>query len=98
MTKERYNRRGFFGVAGAGLAAAVGWPWLGGATAAQTQAADAGPESPNLIVINAKVYTVDDRMPKAEAFAVRNGRFVAVGNSDEVKSLALHRLNQVALA
>ena len=88
MTKERYNRRGFFGVAGAGLAAAVGWPWLGGATAAQTQAADAGPESPNLIVINAKVYTVDDRMPKAEAFAVRNGRFVAVGNSDEVKSLA----------
>src|SRR6516164_8990362 len=88
MTKERYNRRGFFGVAGAGLAAAVGWPWLGGATAAQAQGADAGPESPDLIVINAKVYTVDDRLPKAEAFAVRNGRFVAVGNSDEVKSLA----------
>jgi predicted amidohydrolase YtcJ len=88
MTKERYNRRGFFGVAGAGLAAAVGWPWLGGAPSAQAQAVDAGPESPDLIAINAKVYTVDDRMPKAEAFAVRNGRFVAVGNSDEVKSLA----------
>jgi hypothetical protein len=32
--------------------------------------------SPDLLVINANVYTVDPRMPRAEAFAVSGGRFV----------------------
>ena len=31
------------------------------------------------------VYTVDDRRPTAEAFAVEDGRFVAVGSEDEVR-------------
>ena len=38
----------------------------------------------DLLVINANVYTVEDTNAKAEAFAVKNGRFVAVGNTDEV--------------
>ena len=45
-------------------------------------------ETPDLIVTNAKVYTVDDAMPRAEAFAIRDGKFVAVGKSDEISSLA----------
>jgi len=42
----------------------------------------------DLIVINAKVYTVDTRIPRAEAFAVTNSRFIAVGTNDEIRSLA----------
>src|SRR5262250_3300222 len=49
----------------------------------------AGAEAGNadLVVLNAKVYTVDSRMPKAEAFAVKNGRFIAVGTNEEVKGI-----------
>jgi predicted amidohydrolase YtcJ len=42
----------------------------------------------DLIVINAKVYTVDTSMRRAEAFAVTNSRFIAVGTNDEIRSLA----------
>lgn len=47
----------------------------------------ADPQEPDLIVHNARVHTVDDVLPKAQAFAVRGGRFVAVG-SDDIKNLA----------
>ena len=33
----------------------------------------------DLVVFNAKVYTVDSRAPRVEAFAVKAGRFTAVG-------------------
>jgi predicted amidohydrolase YtcJ len=46
---------------------------------------------PDLIVINARVYTIDSANPRAEAFAVRNGRFVAVGSTADVKNLATPR-------
>ena len=42
----------------------------------------------SLVVLNAAVYTMDPGLPKAEAFAVRNGRFVAVGRSADIKGLA----------
>ena len=42
---------------------------------------------PDLVVINGRVLTSDERQPRAEAFAVDRGRFVAVGNSDEVSNL-----------
>ena len=41
-----------------------------------------------LVVYNARIYTVDSRTPKAEAFVVRDGRFAAVGTSAEMQSLA----------
>jgi predicted amidohydrolase YtcJ len=44
----------------------------------------AGPE---LVVSNARVITVDSRQPRAEAFAVKNGRFLAVGSNAEVRNL-----------
>ena len=34
----------------------------------------------DLIVYNANVYTVDDNFTKAQAFAVKDGKFVAVGD------------------
>ena len=40
----------------------------------------------DLLVTNATVYTVDSTFSKAEAFAVRNGKFVAVGPAAELKA------------
>lgn len=42
----------------------------------------------DLIVVNANVITVDRSKPAAEAFAVANGRFVAVGSNAEIRRLA----------
>ncbi|PKV49877.1 hypothetical protein ATE84_1916 [Aquimarina sp. MAR_2010_214] len=38
----------------------------------------------DLLVINANVYTVEDTNPRAEAFAIKEGKFVAVGSNDEI--------------
>ncbi len=45
-------------------------------------------DAPDLIVTGARVWTVDPARPRAEAFAVRAGRFVAVGSSEAVRALA----------
>ena len=62
---------------------------MGGAVAgaAAPGAVFADPQDPDLIVHNARVHTVNDALPKAQAFAVRAGRFVAVGG-DDIRSLA----------
>jgi predicted amidohydrolase YtcJ len=39
----------------------------------------------DLIVVNANVYTVDDEFSKAEAFAIKDGKFIAIGTNDEIK-------------
>ncbi|MFK5972188.1 MAG: amidohydrolase [Flavobacteriaceae bacterium] len=39
----------------------------------------------DLVVINANIYTVDEGFSKAQAFAVKEGRFVAVGTSEEIQ-------------
>lgn len=41
-------------------------------------------EHADLIVYNAVVYTVDNDFSIAEAFAVKDGKFIAVGSSEEV--------------
>src|SRR5262245_61731554 len=81
MSKERRNRREFFGLAGAGLAGAAVGPWLGG-TPVQAAAVDADAD---LVVFNAVVYTIDTRLPRAEAFAAKGGRFIAVGTTADIK-------------
>ncbi|SVD07425.1 uncharacterized protein METZ01_LOCUS360279, partial [marine metagenome] len=42
---------------------------------------------PELIVFNADIRTVDQNQIRAEAFAIKDGRFVAVGNNEEVLDL-----------
>ena len=74
-----HSRRGFLNLTGTSAAGLLG-------ASAWTRAWAA--ETPDLIVTNAKVYTVDNAMPRAEAFAIRDGKFVAVGKSDEIKGLA----------
>ena len=73
-----HSRRAFMGAGAATLAVA---PWLSAARAA------AGPRDADLVVHNAKVYTVDTAMPTAQAFAVRDSRIVAVGTSEDIKGL-----------
>jgi len=73
MALQDHSRRGFLGLAAAGLG--------GAAFAAQ-------PDAPDLIVVNANVHTVDPRAPRAQAFAVSASRFVGVGATDEIRALA----------
>jgi len=82
--KQRHSRRDFLGLTGAGIAAAVGAPRLG---VARAMAAVLDPQDADLVVFNAKVYTVDARAPRAEAFAVKAGRFLAVGSTQDMKAL-----------
>nr|WP_321224883.1 amidohydrolase [uncultured Psychroserpens sp.] len=38
------------------------------------------------IVFNANIYTVNDSFGKAEAFAIKDGKFLEVGSSEEIKT------------
>ena len=76
------SRRQFLESAGFGTAALMGSSWLAAAKAAAEN------PPPDLIVTNAKVTTMDPAAPAAEAFAVRSGRFLAVGSTADIKSLA----------
>jgi predicted amidohydrolase YtcJ len=83
MAKQRYGRREFVGLSAAGVTGLItgGWP--------RTAPAQFGsPQDPDLIVFNARVYTVDPIAPMAQAFAVKGARFVAVGSTEDMKSLA----------
>ena len=87
MTKRSYSRRGFLNLTGAGVAGLIGSQWALDGKSARAQDADFAARDPELVVFNAKAYTVDTRMPKAEAFAVKGGRFVAVGTNADIKGL-----------
>src|SRR5262249_17370048 len=70
----------FMSLAGAALAGTQ-WP-VGSALAAIDT-----PQEPDLVVHNARIHTVDAAAPKVEAFAVKAGKFVAVGSSEDIKGL-----------
>ena len=81
MIRRTCSRREFVGLTALGIVAASALPRrLGAAVAA------AGDE--DWIVRNANVYTVDARLPRAEAFYIRGGRFLAVGTNAEIGLLA----------
>src|SRR5262245_28983294 len=85
MTKESRSRRWFMGLAGSGVAGIFGGTGLGGTL---TAAAAPDTQDPDLVVLNAKVYTIDSPAPRAEAFAVKAGKISAVGSTAEIKGLA----------
>ena len=89
MTKFRRSRRDFINLTGAGVAGLMTVPLLGTTASAQTlRAAVAAAQDPDLIVINARVYTVDTSAPSAEAFAISGDKFSAVGSTIDIQSLA----------
>ncbi len=56
--------------------------------ATRLQASTSDPRSADLIVRNARVYTGEAASPQVQAFAIRDGRIIAVGANDAVSSLA----------
>lgn len=72
------NRRRFMTAAGAGIAGML--------TAPKRSAAQSSYDA-DLAVFNARVYTVGPRAPRAEAFAVKAGRFTAIGTTAEIRSI-----------
>ena len=54
---------------------------------AMTSASAVAPEPADLVLLSGKVWTGDPAHPEAEAIAVRGGRIVAVGASDEIGKL-----------
>jgi predicted amidohydrolase YtcJ len=84
MTR-RATRRDFISLFGAAAGGAAGVRWSG-ASPAIAQALDA--RDAELVVLNAKVYTMDAATPRAEAFAVKASRIVAVGSSADIRGLA----------
>src|SRR5689334_11523050 len=44
-------------------------------------------DSPELILINGRIATVDRSRPFAEAVAIQNGRFISVGSNEEIMRL-----------
>jgi predicted amidohydrolase YtcJ len=90
---DRTSRREFMGLTAAGVAGLMAPPWLAGTGGSSaTPGAQAAPRvDPDLIVVNAKVYTMAPALPRAEAFATNGGHIIAVGSSADVRALARRR-------
>ena len=82
---DRRSRREFMGLTVAGVTGALTPTWVQAARAGTLRSFAIDPE---LVVHNAKVYTMDGTTPRAEAFAVSHGRFAAVGTSAAMRALA----------
>ncbi|MDW3689291.1 amidohydrolase family protein, partial [Cupriavidus sp. CV2] len=59
-----------------------------GAAAASRSFAMTQSSTPDLILVNGKFATLDRANPQAEAVAIRDGKFVAVGTRFEIMQLA----------
>ena len=81
----KFSRRKFIGSSSALAAAGIGLPMR--STLSAAQAVDTK-SAPDYVVVNARVLTSDDNMPRAEAFAVKDDRFIAVGSSSDILNLA----------
>ena len=84
--RRKFSRRKFIGSSTALAAVGLGLP--GQAALAASEPAPLSAAAPDYVVINAHVITIDDDQPTAQAFAVKRDRFVAVGSSSDIRSLA----------
>lgn len=89
MTDPR-SRREFMGLTAAGVAGALTPSWLhpAGYSFPAMSGANVYAIDPDLVVLNATVYTMESALPTAQAFAVSGGRFVAVGSTTAMRALA----------
>jgi predicted amidohydrolase YtcJ len=96
MSKGPITRKDFLGLS-AMLAGALGTTKVAAPSAPWR--AEPGPPmqqrgggiEADLIVVNARVLTQDTALPRAEAFAVKDGRFLAVGSNADIRNLATSR-------
>src|SRR5687768_8431015 len=75
---KRLTRRDFLALTGASL--------VSPALFAQQQE-NPSTANPDLIVFNARVITMNPRQSRADAFAIKSGRFLAVGSNADVRNL-----------
>ena len=59
----------------------AGSSWVGGCAGAVAPQAPA----PDLAIVNARIYTVDQAFSTAEAVAITDGKFSAVGTTDDIR-------------
>jgi predicted amidohydrolase YtcJ len=88
---KRLSRKEFLGFGAALAGAATGSAIAPGMAAQAAQTATTLREEADLVLVNARVLTSDQALPRAEAFAVKNGRFMAVGSSADIRNLATSR-------
>ncbi|MBP2291460.1 amidohydrolase [Azospirillum rugosum] len=77
------TRRG--AMAGSAAASLLAAPILSSIT---SRTGSAAMPSTDLVIINAKITTLDRENPQAEAVAIRDGRFLAVGSEAEARAAA----------
>jgi predicted amidohydrolase YtcJ len=78
------SRRDFMALSGLAAGGAV---WAGCAPTNNDQADAASSGEADQVVTNGNIYTIDDTTPRAQAFAVKNGRFLAVGSNSDINNL-----------
>ena len=60
-------------------------------------ALSAASTEPELILLNGMIHTIDPANPQAEAVAIANGRFLAVGTNSEISAYASSRTKRIDL-
>lgn len=86
--------KGVFAVVAAASIALAGEPAVAQPASAASRARV---ERPDLIVVNARIYTVDNARPMASALGVKDGRIVFVGSDSEARVLARNNTRIVDL-
>ena len=71
------------------MTAAFGFGLPVGKIGASPPQGESDTTDPDLVLVNGRIFTIDDEQPRAEAFAVKNGRFIAVGSSNDIRPLAM---------
>jgi predicted amidohydrolase YtcJ len=84
------SRREVLTMGAALLGAATSGACRGGGGPPAQERGGSGPGA-DLVLLNGRVYTLDAARPRAEAFAVLGGRFIAVGDSQDIRALVADR-------
>jgi predicted amidohydrolase YtcJ len=84
------------GALGARRLPALSTPWSADALPAMPQRG-AGIEA-DTIIVNGRVLTQDAARPRAEAVAIKDGRFLAVGSNSDIRNLATARTRVIDAA
>jgi predicted amidohydrolase YtcJ len=87
MKNKLESRREFLTLTGGGTAALLASPWLATPAITEPQVLTPKPDDADLVVFNARVYTMEPLAPQAEGFAVKDSRFVAAGTTEDVRAL-----------
>ncbi|SVE10689.1 uncharacterized protein METZ01_LOCUS463543, partial [marine metagenome] len=78
------SRRNFMALSGLAAGGAV---WAGCTPTNNDQADTTSSGKADQVVTNGSIYTIDDTAPRSQAFAVKNGRFFAVGSNSDINNL-----------